>query len=77
MDLQGTLVWAAIALITAGVGFITSWLNKKQKKLSNEFELVKEILTDKEKDYYVICDNCGYVIKLKNATIKEGKENAE
>lgn len=74
MDLQGTLVWAAIALITAAVGFITTWLNKKQKKLASDFELVKEILGDKEKDYYVTCDNCGYLIKLKNAVIKEGKE---
>jgi len=73
-DLQSVLIWAAIALITAAVSFITAWFNKKQKRLENDFDLVKEILGDKEKDYYVTCDNCGYLIKLKNAEIKEGKD---
>ncbi len=66
-EIYTALIAGAVALISAGVSFIVSYINNK--KTQTELAELKSIVTNND-SYYVVCDSCGNHIKLTSTNIQ-------
>lgn len=67
-ELIPVVISSAGLILSAFTAFIVSYF--KSRSIKTELKNLKEALSDSNKNFYVICPNCGHKIILRHVDIK-------